>query len=294
MTASRLVAMVAAALLAAVAPLAPGADMQKVLHVAFVAPENGFDPQATSDLYSNYVNRQVFDPLYKYDYLARPYKVVPNTAAALPEVSADGLTWTIRLKHGVYFSDDPAFGGKKRELTAEDYVYSFKRLIDPKLRSNNAQILDDRLVGAKAAIDAAKQSGAFDYDAPLEGAQAVDRYTLRLKLTFPAYDLLADLTSAATSAVAREVVKAYGDPAGWVMEHPVGTGPYRLAEWRRTQKIVLEASPNFRDEYYPTSTQPGDRAILAKMKGKKLPVIGRVEISIIEESIPRLIAFDNG
>ena len=202
--------------------------MHKVLHVAFVAPENGFDPQASSDLYSNYVNRQVFDPLYKYDYLARPFKVVPNTAAALPEISADGLTWTIRIKRGIYFSDDPAFGGKKRELTADDYVYSFKRLIDPKLRSNNAQILDDRLVGAKAAIDAAKKSGAFDYDAPFEGAHAIDRYTLQLKLTFPAYDLLPDLTGSSTTAVAREVVKAYGDANGWVMEHPVGTGPYRL------------------------------------------------------------------
>jgi ABC-type transport system substrate-binding protein len=289
-----LVRLIAVVLCAGIAPAVIGADMHKVLHVAFPAPENGFDPQASSDLYSNFVNRQVFDPLYKYDYLARPFKVVPNTAAALPEISADGLTWTIRIKRGIYFSDDPAFGGKKRELTADDYVYSFKRLIDPKLRSNNAQILDDRLVGAKAAIEAAKKSGAFDYDAPFEGARAIDRYTLQLKLTFPAYDLLPDLTGSSTTAVAREVVTAYGDANGWIMEHPVGTGPYRLAEWRRGQKIVLEANPNFRDEYYPASAQMEDRALVAKMRGKKLPAIGRVEISIIDESLPRLIAFDRG
>src|SRR6516165_2275825 len=135
------------------------ADTSKVLRVAFVAPENGFDPQAASDLYSNYVNREIFDSLYRYDYLARPYKVVPNTAAALPQISADGLTWTIKLKPGVYFSDDPAFKGKKRELTAADYVYSFKRLIDPALRALNVQILDDRLVGAKDAIAAARKTG---------------------------------------------------------------------------------------------------------------------------------------
>ncbi len=251
MTARRLWGICAVAVLAGFAPAAAGADMDKTLHVAFVAPENGFDPQASSDLYSNFVNRAMFDPLYRYDHLARPYKIVPNTAAALPEISADGLTWTIKIKPGIYFSDDPAFKGKKRELVAEDYVYSFKRLIDPKLRSNNAQILDDRLVGAKAAIEAARKTGAFDYDAVLEGAQAVDRYTLRLKLTYPAYDLLTDLNSSATAAVAREVVKAYGDPSGWVMENPVGTGPYRLKEWRRGQKIVLEASPTFRDELYP-------------------------------------------
>jgi len=273
---------------------ARGADMDKVLRVAFVAPENGFDPQASGDLYSNYVNREMFDALYRYDHLARPYKVVPNTAVALPEISADGMTWTIRIKPGIHFADDPAFKGKKRELVAQDYVYSFKRLLDPRLRSNNVQILDDRLVGARALIEAAKKSGAMDYDAPLEGAQAVDRYTLRLKLNFPAYDLLPDLTGSSTAAVAREVVEAYGDKSGWVMEHPVGTGPYRLKEWRRSQKIVLEANPNFRTEYYPESRQPEDRALLAKLSGKKVPIVGRVEISIIEESNPRLLAFEGG
>ena len=270
------------------------ADLNKVLHVAFVAPENGFDPQASNDLYSNYVNREIFDSLYRYDFLARPYKVVPNTAAALPQISADGLTWTIKIKPSIYFSDDPAFKGKKRELIAADYVYSFKRLLDPALRSNNVQILDDRLVGAKEAIEAAKKIGKFNYDAPLEGAQAIDRYTLRLKLNYPAYDLLPDLTSSATGAVASEVVAAYKDPSGWVMEHPVGTGPYYLKSWRRGQQIVLEANPNFRDMRFPESVQPDDQPLLAKMKGKKLPICGRVEISIIEESNPRLLAFNSG
>jgi peptide/nickel transport system substrate-binding protein len=285
-----------AVLVAATGLVAPAAaaDLSKVLHVVFVAPENGFDPQATGDLYSNYVNRGIFDPLYRYDYLARPYKVVPNTAAALPEVSADGLTWTIKVRPGIYFTDDPAFKGKKRELTAADYVYSFKRLIDPKLRSINAQIFDDRLVGAKALIETEKKTGKLDYDAPFEGAQAVDRYTIRLKLDYPAYDLLADLTGSGTGAVAREVVTAYGDASGWVMEHPVGTGPYYLKSWRRGQQIVLEANPNFRDLRFPDSAQPEDRAMLDEMRGKKLPIVGRIEIAIIEESNPRLLAFEKG
>jgi len=255
---------------------APAADMTKVLHVAIIVPESGFDPQATSDLYSVYVIRQVFDALYRYDFLARPYKVIPNTAAALPQISADGLTWTIKVKPGIYFADDPAFKGKKRELVAADYVYSFKRLLDPKLRSYNVQILDRRLVGAKEAIAAATKTGKFDYDAPLEGVQAIDRYTLRLKLAFPSYDLLDDLISASTAAVAREVVEAYGDPAGWVTDHPVGTGPYLVKQWRRGQQIVLEANPSFRDVVFPESAAPEDRAIVAKMRGRKLPICGRI------------------
>jgi ABC-type transport system substrate-binding protein len=274
--------------------MACAANVSKVLRVAINAPENGFDPQASSDLYSNYVNREIFDALYRYDFLARPYKVVPNTAVALPQISADGLTWTIKIKPGIYFTDDPVFKGKKRELTAADYVYSFKRLIDPKLRSSNSQILDNRLVGAKEAIEKARKTGNLDYDAPFEGAQAVDRHTLRLKLNFPAYDLLADLTTVFTAAVAREVVAAYGNPSGWVMENPVGTGPYYLKSWRRAQQIVLEANPGFREMVFPDSDKPEDQALLAKMKGKKLPICGRVEINVIEESNPRLLAFEKG
>ena len=117
----------------------------------FPVAETGFDPQASSDVYSNHVNRAMFDPPYRYDHLARPYKIVPNTAVALPEISADGLEWTIQIKPGIYFADDPAFKGKKRELTAADYVYSWKRVIDPKMRSPNLQTFDGKFVGADSA-----------------------------------------------------------------------------------------------------------------------------------------------
>ena len=110
------------------------ADMGKILHIAFQVAETGFDPQAISDLYSDFVNRHIFDPLYSYDYLARPYKLIPNTAAALPEITDNGLTWTIRIKKGIFFSADPAFNGRKRELIADDYIYAWKRLLDPKVR----------------------------------------------------------------------------------------------------------------------------------------------------------------
>ena len=75
----------------------------------------------------------MFDSPLKYDYLARPLKLKPNTLASMPEISPDGLTYTLRVKPGIYFADDPVFKGKKRELVAEDYVYTIKRLMDPKL-----------------------------------------------------------------------------------------------------------------------------------------------------------------
>lgn len=285
-----------AALAAAVLPLpvAAQADPNKVLRVSFPVAETGFDPQAANDVYSNYVNRAIFDTVYIYDYLARPFKLVPNTAVALPVISADGLTWTLRIKPGIYFNDDAAFKGQKRELTAADYVFSWKRVLDPKVRSPNLQLLDDIFVGSDAAVAKARETGKFDYDATMEGLRAIDRYTIQIKLKRPSYDLLSNLTQVVSVAVAREVIEAYGDGSTWATQNPVGTGPYRLKDWRRGQKIVLEANPGFRDVTFPESKDTADREIVAKMKGKKLPRIGRVEISIIEESQPRLLGFEKG
>jgi ABC-type transport system substrate-binding protein len=272
---------------------APAAPIVKTLRVAFPIAESGFDPQATSDLYSDHVQRAIFDTLYGFDYLARPYRRVPRTAAAMPQIDDGGRTWTIRVRPGIYFADDPAFQGKKRELTAADYIYAWKRLIDPRIRSPFSWYLQGKIVGADAVVDAARGSGKFDYDAPIEGLSAPDRYTIRLRLKEPDYILFGYLCSSPMAAVAREVVERYGDTNGWNMEHPVGTGPFMLKSWRRGQQIVLDANPNFRDERFPEPVDDADRARFAGVRGKKLPLVDRVEISILEESNPRLLAFES-
>ena len=270
------------------------ADPAKVLRVSFPVAETGFDPQATSDLYSSHVERAIFEPLFAYDYLARPYRLVPSTAAAMPEISPDGRTWTIRIRPGIFFADDPAFKGKKRELTAHDYVFAWKRLLDPRMRSPYLWYLDGKLVGADRVLAKAKEAGRLDYDAEIEGLRAIDRHTLQLRLVEPDYILLGYMAHVAMSAVAREVVEAYGDASGWVMANPVGTGPYRLREWRRSQKIVLEANPGYREEAFPSAGEPSDAPMIARMKGKRLPQVGRIEVAIIEESNPQLLAFNSG
>ena len=274
-----------------VPPAVAQGDAAKVLRVAFPIAETGFDPQAAGDIYSNYVNRVIFDALYKYDYLARPYRIVPNTAVAMPEISADRKTYVIHVKPGIYFTDDPVFKGQRRELTAADYVYGIKRILDPKVRSNGLVLVEGRFVGSQAIVDRAKETGKFDYDAPMEGLQAPDRYTVVMKLNFPDTELMANLTSSNLVGVAREVIEAYGDGSGWAMANPVGTGPYKLKDWRRGQRIVLEANPAYRDVRYPAPTDATDRAIAGKLVGRKLPIIPQVEISIIEESNPRLLSF---
>ena len=238
------------------------ADMTKTLHVAFAIAENGFDPQAIYDTYSDAVCSAIFDPLYTYDYFARPVKMVPNTADGMPQITDGGRTYTIKVKPGIYFAADPAFKGRKRELTAADYVYSIKRILDPKIRSYDLYIFENSLEGLDAPLARARKSGRFDYDEKIEGLQALDRYTLRIRFRRPEYAFVWWLATRNLAAVAREVVETYGDESHRVMDHPVGTGPYRLKSWLRGQKIVLEANPDFRDVRFPEpiTGDPADAA----------------------------------
>ena len=169
-----------------------------------------------------------------------------------------------------------------------------KRLIDPKNRSPNLWLIEGRVLGVEAAAAKAKKENAFDYDAPIPGIEVLDRYTLRIRLEKPDYNFLYILAMANIGAQAREVVEKYGADIG---AHPVGTGPFRLKEWKRSSKIVLEKNPNFRETYYDAELPPESdvlgRRLHAEMKGKRLPQLDRVEVYVIEESQPRWLAFLN-
>ncbi len=294
MTTRPLPALALAAALLASAASATAAEPKKIFRYAFEIAETSFDPQKISDVYSNIVNDGIFDSPLGYDYLARPLKLKPNTLAAMPEISSDGLTYTLRVKPGIYFADDPVFKGKKRELVAEDYVYTMKRLMDPKLAAPLLAEIEGIILGSDEALAKARKANRFDYDAPIEGLKALDRYTFQIKLTQPFYVFIYNLADCRVAcAVAREVVEHYGEDIG---SHPVGTGPWKLAHWKRSSKMVFEPNPNFREEYFHGEPTPGDteaEEILARMKGKRLPMVDRVEVYVVEEVQPRWLAFLN-
>src|SRR5436190_3739455 len=280
------------ALLAAVSVCS--ADMSKVLRWEFRAAETGFDPGRVTDYYSNTVIEAVFERLLTYDYLARPSKLVPEAAEAMPVITDNGRTYLFRIRKGSYFAADPAFKGTKRELTAEDVAYSIKRHMDPKNRSYWQWLVDGKIVGLdELASKARKASTALDYDATIAGLEVVDRYTLRIRLTRTDYNFAYILAMPAMSIVAREVIDAYGEDSN---AHPVGTGPYMLTRWLRASKISLEANPNYRGFVwaFQAGDDPQDKEIVARMKGRKMPVIGRIEISVIEEEQSRWLAFQRG
>jgi len=283
-----------ALLLSAATAQGQARPQEKVLRYAFEIAETGFDPAQLSDAYSRIVTENIFDALYGYDYLARPVKVIPNVADGMPLISDNYKTFTIKIKPGIYFADDPAFNGKKRELTAQDFVYSFKRIYDPKTKSQIYSDLEEsKIIGLEELRREAEKPGAsFNYDKEVSGLRSLDRYTIEFKLkeTRPRFIYtLAD--SSILGAVAREVVEKYGDK---IMEHPVGTGPFKLDQWTRSSKMTFIRNPNFREAFYeaePPADDARSQAIYEKMKGKRLPIVDRVEISIIEEIQPRWLSF---
>ncbi len=286
----------AGALLAGLALASPAAQ-PKLLRYAFPIAETSFDPAQISDLYSRTVAAGIFDAPLEFEFMARPFRLRPNTAAAMPEVSADYRSFTIRLRPGILFDDDPAFGGKKRELTAADYVYSIKRHYDPRWKSGNLYLLEGaKILGLSELRRHALQSNQpFDYDTPVDGLRALDRYTLRIVLAEPSPRFLYNLADGSfAGALAREVVEAYGDKVG---EHPVGTGPYRLAQWKRSSRMLLQKNPNYREVLYDEHPPADDarlQAIAQQFKGRRLPMIDEVQIAVIEEAQPRWLSFLNG
>jgi ABC-type transport system substrate-binding protein len=280
---------------AAAQPDAPPAV--RTLRYAFRIAETNFDPAQITDMYSRTLVQNVFEAPLEYAFLARPVVARPNTAAEMPQVSDDYKTFTIRIRPGIFFTDDPAFKGQKRELVAQDYVYSLKRHYDPRWRSGNLYLLENAAILGLSEVrqDAIAASKPFDYDREVQGLKAIDRYTFQVQLAKPQPRFLQNLTDGAfTGALAREVVEFYGDKIG---EHPVGTGPFMLSEWKRSSRSVWVRNPDYREVLWNEEAPADDpmaQEAVRQHKGKRLPLIDRVEVSIVEENQPRWLSFLRG
>ena len=278
----------------AAAPAAPAGA--KVLRLALASRENNLDPAQISDVVSAALVSSLFDAPLTYDHLARPAKLKPNTATSLPEVSDNYTRFVFRIRPGIFFPDHPAFKGVKRELVAADYVYSIKRYYDPATRSPTLFHYENAgLIGLserrKKAIDEKKP---FDYDTPVEGLRVLDRYSFEIRTSRPAPRLPFVLASPAIAgALAREVVEQ--DPTT-IGERPVGTGPFKVGAWTRGARLVLERNQHQEWRRYEAEPNAGDaagEALAAKFRGRNLPMLDRVEITIVEEAQPRWLSFLN-
>lgn len=257
----------------------------------------GLDPAQSSDLYSNLQVAQIYDGLYQYHYLKRPYVLETNLAEAMPEYSEGGRVVTIKIKKGVLFQDDPCFkesGGKGRELVAEDFVYSWKRLADPKVQSTGWWIFDGKIVGLNEWRETAQKADKADYTTQVEGLQATDRYTIKVKLIEPSYMFLYYLAMPFAFVVPKEAVAHYDKD---FMRSPVGTGPfiYDRSESNLNAKLVFKRNPTYRPVFYPSEGEPGDKEKgLLEDTGKQLPFADELIYTVFVEDQPQWLNFMAG
>lgn len=251
----------------------------------------GLDPIHNSSIYDSFVVLNLFDTLYTYKYLARPYVLKPNLAESTPVVSKDGLTYTIKIKKGTKFIDSPAFtNGLGREVTAHDFVYSIKRNFDPKERGRNEWLWRDRIVG----LEAWKAAGA-NYGQKIEGLQALDDQTIQIKLTKPYPQLLYTLAMAPSGIVPHEAVKKFGPEFG---VKAVGSGPYKLQSFNSKRAIIVR-NENYRKEKLNLMAEGYDEAThgftgIKALDGKFLPITDKVEIHFMNQIEARWVSLNKG
>jgi len=253
-----------------------------------ISPEKilGFDPINASDQYSGNEVGKVYEGLFEFHPFKRPYELIPNLAESMPTVSPDGLTYNFKLKKGVLFHDSPAFkDGIKRELTADDVIFSIKRLADPKLQSKGWWLLDDKIVGLNEWRTKYSVLEVTNYDEPIEGLKKINEYEFEIKLKKQFPQFLYALAMPYSFIVAKEVVLFYGKE---FLNYPVGTGPFVLSKFEQSNKIVYHKNPKFREKLYPSEGEEGDeKSGLLMDAGKRLPLVDRINVHVMIESQPK-------
>jgi ABC-type transport system substrate-binding protein len=252
---------------------------------------SSLDPAQASHIYATHLVVNLYDTLYRYKYLARPYELESNLADGLPQVSADGLIYTIRIKPGVHFMDDEAFpDGQGRAVRAEDFVYSIKRHFDPATRAQGAWLWQNRIVG----LEDWKESGS-DYDEEVPGLRALDDRTIQIQLIAPFPQLTHTLAQAFSAIVPREAVEYHGQEFGI---RPVGSGPFRLQKFDSAGAILVR-NPGFRKEPFSLEAEGFDPETqahmgLERLEGRVPPLTDRIEVEFIAQDAARWNAFIAG
>ena len=320
----------------------PSADAGKaIIYSELSENPKSLDPSWEYTVSDGEVLANIDDTYLEYQYLDRnPLVLVPSMGARMPfrqetvftemvptldksgkpvkdahghplshPVTRHGETWTFTIKRGIKFADDACFpGGKGRECTAADFIYSFKRMADPSVNCPILSYVLPHVVGLQQFFDqqlalmtadkAKHRQYTCDLQTPVRGLQVDphDPYTFRVLLRdkYPQLKYLFAMTF--TSPIPHEAVEYYnGHGKNDFRKHPVGTGPYYLAEWTENMRLVLKQNPYYHTDRYPSTGAPGDRAkgLLADA-GKALPLTPEVVFTIVRQNMVGWTLFQQG
>ncbi|AUN99107.1 hypothetical protein C0V70_13555 [Bacteriovorax stolpii] len=264
---------------------------ERVLNVTAPSDIKGFDPMMASDVGSAAQIAKIYEGLLTYHWLKLPYELIPNLAEEMPTISKDGMTYTFKIKKGIFFQDDASFpNGKGRELTAMDFVYSIKRHADAKNQSTGWWLFDGKIQGLNEWREKYAKLPTVNYDDEVEGLKALDKYTLQFKLAKVFPQFLYALAMPFSYVVAKEAVDKYGKE---FINHPVGTGPYVLPVFDQGKRLVFTKNPTFREKFFPTEASPEFKHMLVDA-GKKLPFLDKIVVDVMVESQPAWLKFNKG
>ena len=268
------------------------ADVNKennTVHQALSSEVSTLDPAMSYDVVSASVIYQAYEPLFEYHYLKRPYTLQPLTAAEMPSVSADGLTYTIKIKKNIRYHDNPAFKNVVRTIIADDYITQIKRLAFKPTKSTGWWLFDGKIQGINDFRNKVGNDLNKMLSTPISGLTAIDKHTLKIKLTRPYPQLLYALAMSFTSPMPAEVVKHYDNKLHNIV---VGTGPFYLEKWNKQLEVILRKFTHYRESTFPSQ---GDRFAndkgLLKDANKKIPFVEKMHFHIIKEANTRWLNF---
>ena len=273
------------ALVLAVLNCSFAADPGMVLRTAGEGRLRTLDPVQADDSASRNICGAVFDTLLAYDYLARPYKLVPSMLAKLPEHSPDFSEYRFTLRADLRFPELEGIPGAP--ITARDVKFSLLRLADGRNHSPLYWLVRDKIKGIdefhRRSLTA--PSGNYSlYDEELAGFVIEDELHFTIRLNEPDPRFLYLLAIPNTGIVSRRAVERFGDD---FFRHPVGSGPFVVEKWLSDYKLILRRNPEYREEFFSGAASQADRC-------RKLPLCDRIEILMVRQPMTAWMLFLQG
>lgn len=263
--------------------------LNKTLRIALTSEVSTLDPVNSYDNVSGSIIYNIYEQLYEYHYLNRPYELKPLLAEAMPLMENQGKRYIIKLKKNIRYHDHPSFKGQARFVKADDYITQIKRLAFTPLNSTGWWVIDGVIVG----VNNFKKTVGSDFNkfksTSIAGVTAPDDHTLIIDLTQASPQFIYKLAMSFISPVPLEAVEYEKNDLGL---HPVGTGPFILNKIDPTKEIILNKNTKYHESFYPAE---GDRYAnsrgLLKDSGEKIPFVESIHFKIVKDNASRYDLF---